>query len=179
MTNTARIYGDSLYDLSVEEGLSEAILEQMGQLRVLFAQNPDYLRLLAEPSIPLQERQGLLDASIGEGAEPYLVNFLKLLTERGLLLEYAGCCEEFKRRFNQDHGIAEAVVTSAVALSDAQKAKLKAKLEAETGKEISLTYHVDPSVIAGIKVELLGKEIDGTAKGHITGLSRQLQELTI
>ena len=51
MTKTAKIYGDSLYDLAAEEKLTEEILPQMEQVAVLFKENPDYLTLLSEPSI--------------------------------------------------------------------------------------------------------------------------------
>ena len=43
MTKTAKIYGDSLYDLAAEEKLTEEILPQMEQVAVLFKENPDYL----------------------------------------------------------------------------------------------------------------------------------------
>ena len=41
MTKTAKIYGDSLYDLAAEEKLTEEILPQMEQVAVLFKENPD------------------------------------------------------------------------------------------------------------------------------------------
>ena len=47
MTKTAKIYGDSLYDLAAEEKLTEEILPQMEQVAVLFKENPDYLTLLS------------------------------------------------------------------------------------------------------------------------------------
>ena len=59
MTQTARIYGGSLYDLAVEEQLADIIQEQMGIVRKLFQENPDYIRLLMEPSISQDERNGL------------------------------------------------------------------------------------------------------------------------
>ena len=49
MTKTAKIYGDSLYDLAAEEKLTEEILPQMEQVAVLFKENPDYLTLPSEP----------------------------------------------------------------------------------------------------------------------------------
>ena len=52
MTETARIYGGSLYDLAAEENLTGEILGQMEQIRTLLRENPEYERLLSEPSIP-------------------------------------------------------------------------------------------------------------------------------
>lgn len=134
MTQYARLYGGSLYDLAAEENLTDAIGEQMKEIRNLFRENPDYVKLLCEPSVPKTERTKLIEEAFGGQAERYLVNFMKLLCERNLLGEFAGCCEEFTRRYHADHGIAEAVVTSAVALSDAQLTALKAKLEKSAEK---------------------------------------------
>ena len=179
MTQIARLYGGSMYELAAQEQLTDTVLEQMQVIRQLFRENPDYVRLLSEPSIPKEERADLLETAFGNEAERYLVNFLKLLCDRGILGDYAGCCEEYTRRYNADHNIATAVVTSAVALSDEQMAALKDKLEKISGKTVTLTQKTDPSVLAGLKVELEGKQLDGTVKSRLDGLSRKLNELII
>ena len=168
MTQIARLYGSSMYDLAAEEQLTDTVLEQMQTIRQLFRENPDYVKLLSEPSIPKEER-----------TKRYLVNFLKLLCERGILGEYSGCCEEFTRRYNVDHNIATAVVTSAVALTDEQMAALKDKLEKISGKTVTLTQKTDPTVLAGLKVELEGRQLDGTVKSRLDDLSRKLNELIV
>lgn len=179
MTQTARLYGGSLYDLAAEEQLTDIMQEQMGVILELFRENPDYVKLLMEPSIPQEERNGLIEKAFGAQAERYLVNFLKLLCERSILAEFAGCCEEFTRRYNVDHNIAEAVVTSAVALSEQQFEALKEKLEKISGKQISLTNRIDSSVLAGLRVELEGKQLDGTVQSRLAGVSRKLNEIII
>lgn len=179
MTQTARLYGGSLYDLAVEEKLADTILEQMQEIRDIFRENPDYVKLLSEPSLPKEERIKLIEEAFGGQAERYLVNFIKLLCERGLLSEYAGCCEAFTRRYNADHGIAEAVVTSAVALSETQMTALREKLEKISGKKVSLVQKTDPSVLAGLRVELEGKQLDGTVQGRLSGISKKLSEIIV
>ena len=79
MTSTARLYGGSLYELAAGEGLADLLLEQTKEVREIFRENPDYVRLLAEPSIPKKERTELIEAAFGGQAERYLLNFLKLV----------------------------------------------------------------------------------------------------
>ena len=179
MTQIARLYGGSMYDLAAEEQLTDTVLEQMQTIRQLFRENPDYVKLLSEPSIPKEERTKLLDTAFGTEAERYLVNFLNLLCERGILGEYSGCWEEFTRRYNVDHNIATAVVTSADELTDEQMAALKDKLEKISGKTVTLTQKTDPTVLAGLKVELEGRQLDGTVKSRLDDLSRKLNELIV
>ena len=179
MTERSRVYGSSLYDLAAEEKLTDPIREQMLAIKQILRDNPDYIRLLAEPSIKKAERIGLIDAAFGSSCEKYLVSFLKLLCERDLLSEYEGCCDIFTKRYNEDHNISEAVVTSAVALSDSQLKALTAKLESMSGKKITLTTKIDPKVLAGLKVELDGKQLDGTVSGRLSGIKRKLDEVMI
>lgn len=179
MTKTARLYGGSLYDLAAEEQLSGIIMEQMMEIRQLFRDNPDYVKLLREPSIPQAERIDLIEKAFGTQAERYLVNFIKVLCERNLLGDFSGCCEEFTRRFNADNGISEATVTSAVALSEAQMTALKEKLEKISGKKISLVQKIDKTVMAGLLVEIEGKQLDGTLQSRITGISKKLNEIIV
>jgi len=179
MTQTARLYGGSLYDLAAEEKIADVVMEQMQEIRVIFRENPDYLKLLCEPSVPKAERTKLIDEAFGAQAERYLVNFMKLLCERGILMEYAGCCEEVTRRYNADNNIAEALVTSAVALSEEQMAALKDKLEKISGKKVSLVQKTDASVLAGLRVELEGKLLDGTVQSRLSGLSKKLNEIIV
>lgn len=176
MTEYARVYGGSLYDLAAEEKLSDIIMEQMLEIKELFRENPDYIKLLSEPSIKKDERIKLIEESLGSQAERYLVSFVKLLCEKNLLGEYEGCTQVFVNRYNEDHNISEAVVTSAVKLTDDQLAALKEKLSKMSGKEVSITEKIDPSLMAGLKVELEGKLLDGSVSGRLAGISRKLDE---
>ena len=132
-----------------------------------------------EPSIPKAERIGLIEEAFGTQAERYLVSFIKILCEKGALGDFGGCCEQFRRRYHSDQGIVEAVVTSAVPLTDEQRERLSDRLSRASGKKIDLTVKVDRSVIAGIKVELDGRELDGTVEGRLSGISRTLKGQSI
>lgn len=179
MTKTAKVYGGSLYDLAVEENLDGQIMEQMIEVRQIFRENPDYLRLLAQPAIPEAERLKMIEDAFGAQAERYLVNFLKLLCERKILKEFSGCCDEFIDRYNSDHKIAQAVVTSAVKLSEQQMDALKAKLEKLSQKQVYLVQKTDPLVIGGLRVELEGMQLDGTVQGRISGISKKLNDIVV
>ena len=90
MTETARMYGGSLYDLAAEEGLEARILGELDEAVALFKANPDYLHLLSTPSIPKKERCGLLDEALRDQVHLYVLNFLKILCEKGTLREQIG-----------------------------------------------------------------------------------------
>ncbi len=172
MTEVAKLYGGSLYDLAAEEGLEDVILEQLAQVNALFDANPDWLRLLSQPNVPKKERCALLDEALAKnGAQPYLVNFLKLLCERGSLGETRGCEQEYRSRYNAAHGIVEATATVAAPLTDAQKKALTAALEAKTGKKVYVRVRLDRSVLGGVRLDMEGKRLDGTVQNRLDALN--------
>ena len=179
MTETAKMYGGSLYDLAAEEGLETRILGELDEVQQLLKQNPDYLRLLSTPSIPKKERCGLLDEALRDRVHLYVLNFLKILCEKGTLRELPGCARAYRVRYNQAHGILEAAATTAVAMTEQQVKSLHEKLEKLTGKTIDLKTKVDPAVLGGIRLDIEGTELDGTVRSRLAGLRSSIAAATL
>ena len=167
MTETGKRYGTSLYELAAEEGLTERILAEL-DVAVNAMQEPGYLRLLMTPSVPKKERCALLDQAFAQ-AHPYLVNFLKILCEAGILPELPACARAYRDRYNQDHNI----------LDESARSRLQEKLQRVTGKTITLTEKVDPSVLGGLRLDLGGTRLDGTVQGRLERLRNEISGVVI
>ena len=170
MTELAREYGDGLYALCEEENLSKDVLEQLLMLQRLFREQPDFTRLLGNMSLSKDERVKILDSVLRGQIHLYLLNFLKILCERGALNEYEGCLAAFKTLYNQAHGIVEASVTTAVALDDEQRARMAEKLSKMTGKTVVLNEKVDASLVGGVLLEMNGQRYDNTLKNRLKSI---------
>ena len=179
MTEIARMYGGSLYDLAAEEGLDERILGELEGVTALLNGDAEYLHLLSIPSIPKKERCGLLDEALRDQVHLYVLNFLKILCEKGTLRELSGCARAYRIRYNQAHGILEATAISAVPLTEQQRAVLHAKLESLTGKTIDLKTKVDAKVLGGIRLDIEGTELDGTVQNRLASLRRDIAAVTL
>lgn len=173
MTDTAKRYGTSLYELAAAEGLEEALLGDVSGAAEIFRLNPEYLHLLSQPNVPKKERCGLLDEAFGPSVHPYVVNFLKILCENGALREFSGCAKVYKDCYNKAHGIVEATAVSAVPLSDEAKARLTKKLGwimGSTSEHIDLTVKLDPQVLGGLRIDMNGVRLDGTLQHRLDAL---------
>ena len=179
MTETARMYGGSLYDLAAEEGLDERILGELDGVTALLNGDAEYLHLLSIPSIPKRERCALLDEAFRGQVHLYVLNFLKILCEKGTLRELSGCARAYRVRYNQAHGILEATATTAVAMTEQQAKSLHEKLEKLTGKTIDLKTKVDPAVLGGIRLDIEGTELDGTVQNRLAALRRDIASVTL
>ena len=179
MKTAASLYGSSLYDLAKEENLGEPIMQQLEQIERIFKENPAYISLLLEPAIPQADRLKLIDEAFGEDAEPYVMNFLKLTCENGVLRNFSECVGAYRARYDADYGIARGIVVSAIPLTEEQKAALTKKLQAESGKTVILTEKVDPGVLGGLRVEFDGRMLDGTVGGHLSELRTRVNETVV
>ena len=179
MTQAANTYGQALYDLAKEEGLGKSILEELIVLKDVFAQNPQYYKLLSAPDIPKQERCGILDEAFRGKVNPYVLNFLKILTEKGYIRLFPDCCDAYRGFYNEDNGILVVKAVSAVALSAAQMQKLTEKLSATTGKTIDLQCSIDPAALGGLRLNFDGKQVDGTVQNRMDAISRLLKNTVL
>ena len=179
MTRTAKTYGGALYELALDEQLRGELLRQLDMVCAILAENPDYLRLLCTPSIAKDERRRLLDEAWSAQLHPYVLNFMKLLCDNGTLRELSGCAQEYRRRYNAAHDILEVRAVTAVALRPELLDKLRAKLEAQTGKRIELSSRVDESLLGGVLLELPDRQLDGTVAYHLEEIQRILRNTVI
>ena len=179
MTQVGNVYGEALYDLARSEGLEETLLTQVAVLDESFRQEPGFLRLLAAPNLSKEERCAVLDESFRGKVHPYVLNFLKLLTEKGYSRHFHDCCEAFRQHYNADHGILPVTAVSAVALTAQQAQKLTVKLETITGKKIHLKNRVDPDCLGGIRLDYDGKRVDGTVEHRLNSVRSMLKNTVL
>ncbi|MBR5471952.1 MAG: ATP synthase F1 subunit delta [Oscillibacter sp.] len=167
MTEVASTYGQALYDLAKDEGLTEEILGQVTALKGSFDAEPAFVQLLCTPSISKQERCQVLDDSLRAQVHPYVLNFLKILTEKGYMRHFSGCCQLFRQQYNQDNGILPVTAVTKLPLSDELRRKLTEKLSSVTGKTIELECRVDPECLGGVRLDLGGMQVDGTVRHRL------------
>ena len=162
MTEVGTNYGGALYELAAAEELSEEILDQLQALSKSFAEEPAFVKLLCAHSLSKTERCRILDDSFAGKVHPYVLNFLKILTEKGYMRQFPDCCKAYLVRYHKDNNILPVTAVTAVALSQEQAARLKEKLEKLTENTVELTNRMDPNVLGGVRLDFDGKSIDDT-----------------
>ena len=172
------VYGEALYDLAKAEDLSDRILKELEVLNQSFGEEPGFLRLLSAPNVSKEERCSVVDQSFRDKVHPYILNFLKLLTQKGYVRHFSDCCAAYRDHYNQDNGILPVTAVTAVPMSDQQAAKLMAKLSELTGKKVELTNRVDPDIMGGVRLDYDGKRLDDSI-AHRLDAVRSLLKNTV
>ena len=179
MTDAANVYGQALYELARDEGLSKEILSQLKVLKESFTAEPGFIQLLCTPSIPKQERCQVLDNTLRNEVHPYVLNFLKILTEKGYIRQFPGCCDAFAQQFNRDNGILQVTAFTALPLSEELRRKLADKLSKVTGKQIDLDCRLDPEVLGGVRLDFDGMQVDGTIRRRLEDIRTILKNTVL
>jgi len=180
MTQTGKVYGDALYELALEEQRTETVGAQLRTLAESFRAEPRFLTLLSTPSISKEERCRVIDDSFGGKLDPYVLNFLKLLTERGVISRFEQCSRQFLLRYNEDNGIVPVRVVTAVELSEELRERLEQKLVQITGgRRPDVTYAVDPACLGGMRLDYDGTRLDGTVLRRLENMKQVLKNTVL
>jgi F-type H+-transporting ATPase subunit delta len=168
-------YATALFELSQENDLLNEYLEQARFVHDTL-KNEDAQRVLVHPRIPADEKYAFLKVAFGEKVHQDLMGFMKLVIDKNreayLLPALSKLVEMIKHRKNQ----VTARVVSAVPLTDAQAARLTAALSKKIGKIVDITVIVDPSVIAGISIQVDGYFLDRTVKNMLKDMRETFKE---
>ena len=175
MSRIANNYAQGLYSLCAEENITKPVLEQLQVLETAFAQEPDFVKLLATPELSKNQRCEILEENFRDRVHPYVLNFLKILTEKGYIRQFSGCCKAYAEQYNLDNGILPVRAVTAVPLSPVQTQKLTEKLQGITGKTVIIMNRVDARCLGGVRLEYDGKQVDGTVQSRLGAIGDLLR----
>lgn len=167
MTRVCEEYAAALFMLASEEQVKNEVHESCEAIKTAVCENPEFIDLLATPSIPLDERCDVIDKAFSSLHE-YAVSFVKLLCERGHIRELCDCIDEFIKLHDAADGTSTAYVTSALPLTDTEKSALAAKLQAKLSRRVELVCDVDASLLGGVIVRVDGNVIDGSLRTRLS-----------
>ena len=174
MTQLEQSYAAGLYVLGQEEQITDELMQELSVLEETVGKDEAYISLLSTPALSKEERCALLDQAFRDKVHIYVLNFMKILTEKGYIRHFSGCCRAFRQQYNDDRGILSVRVVSAAVLTGPQKQRLKETLEKRTGKTVELQFSIDPHVLGGVRLDYDGVRIDGTVRSRLDEVRKLL-----
>jgi len=108
------------------------------------------------------------------GCGKLVQDFVALVADRGRLDHLAAIAAAYRDLRDADLGQVRAQVTTAVALTDAEKAQLSRRLQAELGKRIILEESVDTNLLGGFVARVGSLILDGSLDGQLARMRERL-----
>jgi F-type H+-transporting ATPase subunit delta len=170
----ARPYAEAAFRLADETGALGKWSEMLAAL-ALVAADARVRAAVADPNLSDAQAAGLLIAILSGKLNADTENFVRVLAENGRLALLPEIRVQFDALKNEREGVLEAEVQSAFELSEAQVADLVQRLEKKTGRKVKTKVQVNKDLIAGVRIMLGDKVIDGSARAQLGALETALK----
>ena len=148
------------------------------RLRAALDDSADLRALISSP-IYTRDQQSAAIAALSQrmGFSPVLANTLQLMARNRRLFVLPQLVRQLQALIAEERGEVTADVTSAVALTDDQQARLRDTLAQKSGKIVKLNTRVDESLIGGMIVKLGSQMIDSSIRSKLASLQNVLKEV--
>jgi F-type H+-transporting ATPase subunit delta len=172
---TARRYAKALHAAAAEAGVGEAAGRELAALLDVLNENHQAVDVLARPWIkPADRRAAALTLAKQAGCGTLVQSFVALVAERGRLDHLAAIVAAYRDMEDAAVGRVRAQITTAVALTDAEKTQLARHLQAELGKQIILEESVDTNLLGGFVARVGSLILDGSLDGQLARMRERL-----
>lgn len=162
-------YAAAIYELAFEAWLRQ--LKSVQQALAREAALRDYVQDLGRP---VAERLQRLEQAVEGGLDRQVRGFLGTLLEAGQTDMLGDIVAEFERLVRRRPERKLAQVVTAVALDDAERKALEARLAAQFGPDLEFQYKVDKSLIGGVYLRVGDRVIDGSVAAKLAALRESL-----
>lgn len=163
-------YSDAIYMLGKEENKLDLFKEQLVFVLTQMQEHKDFMRLLTHPKLHKEEKKKMVDEVFETTIDHTLCNFLKLLIDKSRFLHLQDIQKEFVKRYNVEHGIVIAHITSAKELSKDEVKRLQDMLAKKLEKQVEIQLSIDGDLIAGLRIKIGDTLLDHTAKNRLNSL---------
>lgn len=178
ISGVAERYASSLFELALEGGVVDAVAADLNRFQAMIDESDDLKRLVRSPVFTAEDQVKAISA-IGDkaGFNALMLNFLKVVASNRRLFAVTGMVAAYRQSVARHKGEMTADVTSAHALTAEQETELKAALKSVTGKEVSISVTVDPSLLGGLIVKVGSRQIDTSLRTKLSTLKLALKEV--
>jgi F-type H+-transporting ATPase subunit delta len=170
LATIARPYAEALFRVAKSGNLAawSDLVSEMAQV----AAHRDVQSFAANPKHSDQEVAETFLSLLKSNVTPEAKNFVWALVENGRLTLLPEIGAQFHDLKNAQEGAADAEITSAFEMSDAQVRDLTATLEKKFGRKLNPTVIVDKSLIGGVRVRVGDEVLD-------TSVHAKLQQMHV
>lgn len=174
----SKVYGDALFETAMEKDRMDVLYEEIGSLVPVLEGNPELMALLNNPRIVKEEKVSIIHQVFGGRVEEELMGFLTIVVEKGRQNDFLPIFAYFIQRVKEFKRIGTVSVTSAVELSEEQKARLKEKLLASTDYVMfEMSYQIDPALIGGMVIRIGDRVVDSSIRTRLYEMKKELSQL--
>lgn len=161
-------YGSALFDLALSQKALDSVEESIPALEALTSDKETWKKLASNPVIAPEKKLDAIHTALKGITLPLLLkNFLAKMAENGRLNVLADIVSDFKKRASEHRGELGAEVISAKPLDKKAQDSLKDALKKQSGRDVAVTFRVDPALLGGVIIRSGAKMLDYSLRGRL------------
>ncbi len=175
VATVANRYARALADVIIERGEAGEVLANLGSFADLQSGHAELREIFASPVIAVERKRAILNDLLARlDLRPTSVNFLQLLLRNSRLHQLEQMLRALRRELDARSNVVSAEIVTAREMDEAQKSELHQKLTAVTGKQVRLSYRIDPEILGGLVARIGSTVYDGSIRNQLTQMRQRL-----
>ena len=151
----------------------DTVHRQLRELADVVASSDELRVLLENPEIDSRVKEDVL-ARVAEGADEAIVNFVRLVAEKGRAGELGEIADELDALVAAEARILDVEITTAHELSESEFGRIIGRIEQASGRKVQAERAVDPDLIGGIVLQAGSQRLDASVRGRLERLRHDL-----
>lgn len=174
ISEAAKKYAGSLFDVTGTSEKRNSILNEMRELRSVFAQK-ELVQFLNSPLLSEDQRLEVVDQTFATSKlQPELLNLIKVVVEKQRAALFEEILFSFQEMIDEENGVVRGLVRSASTLGPDQRESIEKKVNEATGRKVILEYGEDAELIGGLVAEVGSLTFDDTLKTQLRLMKENL-----
>ena len=173
MAVAQRMYARALFEAARDEGKVERVAPDLTSLARAIEEVPELRAFLSNPEVEPAGKADVLREIAGD-ADELVRNFVQLVAEKGRAGELVEINRELEALVAREQNRLAVELTTAYELSDEEAQSIVEAIERASGRKVDATRTVDPDLIGGIVLKVGSFLADGSVRGRLERLRREL-----
>jgi F-type H+-transporting ATPase subunit delta len=168
-------YARALFEVSLDSSDPQQTEKDIAAFQELVDGHPTLGRVLLNRAISTAVKRAVVATILDRTPEisPVVRRLLAMLAERGRLHLLPSLLAAYRDRLTAHLGIVRARVTTAEPLDAGRVATITQRLEAATGRQVTIETTVDESLVGGMVTRIGGTIFDGSLSHHLDRLRQR------
>ena len=174
----ARRYAQALYGEADQQKCVERVDEDISMIQESLAGSSELTRFFQDPVVSSDKKENVVNKLFGDRVHSVVLSFIKLLIQKGRGNIFPTIASAYQALRDEQLGIVEAHVRSALVLGDEEQAKIEQRIQKMTGQQVRLKTEVDPTILGGLIIRVGDTVYDGSVLHQLGALRGRLENST-
>lgn len=169
MASVASTYARAFADVVLDDHLdADRCIAELRTIATLLSESGMLRRVWENPAIPADQKRRVLDViAERDNISKQVRNLIAVLIDHRRMHFFEPIIDQLEKELDARLGFAEAQITSARELADAEKREFETQVQKLTGKKVRATYGQDASLLGGAILRVGSTIYDGSVKGQL------------